>query len=381
MSLLLRTRPSSRSRAFRYTTVMELKPEIVRRLQKDRRRLFAFRAAIIATILVLIAAVLVFVICPWLAGSTHFSPLVKTTGMTAGTWIALGVLLLLGVVLVLIYVPARARMKSYFLTAVATTRDYDRPTLARFLNSLEGVAQDAGIKAARLEVLAGDVPNAFAFQGTEGPAIGITGGMLTADLEPAEIRAVLADETAAIIAGDYLRRPGSFRFEHLTYILLGLASVFSLLSLPVIRAGKGSSLTFLAALVELAGIIGIGWLIRRYTKATGHDAVRADSIAADITGDSGALERAIERADLLVNKRRRMPFPSSDYALEYMFARPHNWSETPQAWLERRSKELDYDLAGKKTDKRIAGIRQEMDALAQSAIESRDARLAALRAK
>lgn len=358
---------------------MELKREIAARIAGDRRRLFMRRSLVAAAIAALVAALSVLIVIPYFAGAVTFTPLVRETGMGLSVWVSLALGLVLAAILALAFLPGYARARRGFFRMTSRATGYDITTLARYLNVLEGVAQDAGTGAPRLEVLSGEAPNALAFQGSEEPAIGITAKTLASDLAFDEVRAVLAHELACVLSGDCLRRPGAPRFESFAYAALGLAGFLCLFSVAVVRQGNASWVTFLVAATGAAAIGAIALLLRWHSRASAHDAAGADEIALMITGDPAALSSAITRMDRLVNGRRRMPFPESDYGLDYLFARPHRWTETPEAWIARRSKELDYDLAGKRAGMRIEAIRESMDELAAAAIEGRDERLEALR--
>jgi Zn-dependent protease with chaperone function len=177
----------------------------------------------------------------------------------------------------------------------------------------------------------------------------------------------MAHELSSLVSGDYLRRPGSFKFETAAYGVLAALALLSLISIAMVRPGHSSALTFGFAALVWAYLLGTGFLIRRVRKLRGHDPVRADTVAATITENPEALASAVTTMDGLVNRRRRYLFPPSELGLDYMFAPPHNWSETPKAYLERRARELDYNLEGRNVGRRVLALQQSMDELSEQA--------------
>jgi Zn-dependent protease with chaperone function len=355
---------SLRRGPFGYTTTMELEKDVAARLAARRRRLLAWKAGITAALLAAVAALLVLVVVPYLAGSTHFTGLVKKTNgssVIVGGAFALALL----VVMLIVYLPGRFRTLRYFKALTARARSFDARALGRVMNALEGVASDAGAKAPQLAVLAAAVPNSLSFEGRQGAVIGITKGALEADIAYEELQALLAHELGSIEAGDFLRQPGSFKFEGLAYAALSVTAALGLMALAMVRAGNSGGLTLAAAFVVLGYLTAVGFMLRRLISLEGHDSVLADSIGAGITGRPDAMAGAIERMDLLVNRRRGMPFPESDFGLDYLFVQPYRWSEAPRQFLERRARELDYDLAKRNVDRRVASLQESMDELAE----------------
>jgi Zn-dependent protease with chaperone function len=328
------------------------------------RKLRAWRAGIIAVELTALAALLVLVIVPFAAGSDSFSPLVKKTGGTAaltGGLFAVGLLVLLAA----LYVPGLLRSRRYFRGLTARARKFDARSLGRVLNALEGVAGDAGVKAPFVAVLDGDAPNALAFEGRGGPVVGITDAALEADITYEELQAVMAHELASVMCGDILRQPGSFKFVGVAYVLVSAVAALGLMSLAIIRLSDSGALTFAVAAAIFAVVTVVGFMIRRLRELGGHDYLLADSIGAAITGRPNSMAGAIERMDHLVNGRKKMPYPDSELGLDYLFVQPYRWSETPLQYLQRRARELDYDLARRNVDKRVSSLQESMDELAR----------------
>jgi len=363
---------------FAYTLSMKLQESALREIEGYKRKVLAYQAGCFAALAAGIVALLVLVVVPYATGDIHFSPLVKETGgsrLIAGGLIAVG----LAVVLLAIFLPGYFRTRRYFAILTAPAGSYDSRALGRFLNALEGVAETAGVEAPYLAVLDGDIPNCMPLETASGPGVGITAGMLDADLTYPEVQAVMAHELSSLLSGDYLRMPGSFKFETAAYGLLAALALLSLISIAMVRPGHNSALTFGFAVLVWAYVLAAGFLIRRVRKVRGHDAVRADAVAAGITGKPEELENATTTMDTLVNKRKRYPFPASELGLDYMFAPPHNWSEKPRAYLERRARELDYDLTRRNVGRRVLALQQSMDELSERAAELLASRLENIR--
>jgi len=357
---------------------MKLDEVALRQVDSYKRRVRLYQTGCLAALAAGVLALLVLVVVPFATGATHFSPLVKETGglrLLAGGLIAVG----LAIVLLIVFLPGYFRTRRYFLLLTAPASSYDSRSLGRFLNALEGVAEGAGVEAPYLAVIKGDVPNSLAFETRSGPGIGITAGMLEADLTHSQVRAVMAHELASLLSRDYLRRPGSFKFEGAAYGMLALLGLLSLLSIAMVRPGHRAVLTFAFAVIVWAYVVAVGFLIRRARKVAGHDPVRADTVAASITGKPGELEDAVSAMDTMVNKRKRYPFPTSELGLDYMFAPPHNWSETPRAYLDRRAAELDYDLTRRNVDRRVSALQDSMDEISEHVENQLEARLKNLR--
>ena len=357
---------------------MKLEESATREIEGYQRRVLLYQSGCFAALTAGIIALLVLVVVPYAAGAIHFSPLIKETGgsrLLAGGLIAVG----LAVVLLVVFLPGYFRTRRYFFILTAPAGSYDRRALGKFLNTLEGVAEDAGVEAPYLAVIDGAVPNSLAFETPSGPGIGITTGMLEAELPHPQARAVMAHELSSLLSGDYLRRPGSFKFEGAAYGLLALLALLSLISIAMVRPGHRAVLTFAFAVIVWAYVLAAGFLLRRVRKVRGHDALRADTVAASITGKPEEMENAITTMDNLVNKRKRYPFPASELGLDYMFAPPHNWSEKPRAYLERRARELDYDLTRRNVGRRVLALQQSMDELSERAAELLASRLENIR--
>lgn len=356
---------------------MELEESAARRIALRKRRVLLNEIDISVAIALGLTVLVVLIIIPYLAGWETFSPLVKKTG-ASGSLVAGLIAVVIGLLLVVVYVPGFLRTRRYFLALTRRAASFDAKALARALNALDGVSDDAGVEAPHLVVLAHDVPDSIAFEGRDGPIIGMTRGMLESDLTYSELKAVLAHELASVLAGDYLRRPGSPKWEGAAYIALGALAIAGLFSIAIVRLGRGSLFTFTVALVIWGYVLALGLAVRRFRSLREHDSVMMDSLGVSITGDAQAMDSALRRVDDMVNKRRKMPYPESAYGLDFLFAPPHRWTEDARAWLARRSSELDYDLQGKNVDKRVASIQEEMDGLAEKGRAALEERLGSL---
>jgi Zn-dependent protease with chaperone function len=340
---------------------METEPALEARSRK-RRALLA-RSLVLSALIVLIVLMVAFVIVPYLAGITTFSPLVRKTGNTGNLlWLILAAVLLdLG--FAALYLPGLFRDRSHFNTLTARSREYEMGRLATFMNALDG----ARIKAEpvpEVAVLEGAPPNALSFKGKGGPTIGITRGLIDVDLSYKEIEAVMANHLASIIAGDYLVRPGLASFEFPAYVLLGIYSVVALVATSMVGAGRGLG-AGIGFLVTSAFILFLlGFFIGRLRSNRARDYLLADSLAVAITGNRAELSSAIRKVDALVNGKRKGRFPDNELGLKFTFVPAYRWSETAGQFVERRHRDLNMNSSEASVERQVDGVQKSMDELA-----------------
>lgn len=343
---------------------MSIDPEIMDLVKRKRTTLLLQKAGVIALLSVGVAALLVLVIVPFSIGNTTFSPLVKASGMSGLTWTGLIIALVVGAAGISLYIMGRRRDLAFYKQFTRRTRDYDMTQLARFMNALEGVAGKAEVKAPYVAVLDDPVPNAVAFAGDEGLVIGVTAGALDSGLEYKQVEAILAHELASSFTRDFLKPPGSARFEGAALGLLWLVAVLGILAVPIARRGNTTFVAFVVAVAVVGFLILASLWLRWLRAALEHDYLLADAVAVSLTGDRASLKSAIETMDNLVNKRGRSRFPESELGLRYLFAPPRRWSEDASTFLKRRSKELGYSLNEGAARRRSQALDQEMKDLA-----------------
>ena len=342
---------------------MKLDKVVVNRIRRDRMRLLAQEAGLLLVLLLGLAALLTLIIIPFAIGNTTFSPFVKKLGLSGFTWVAMVVALLLAVLGIGFFLVARRRDLELFVGLTKKAKGYDLKRLGLFLNALDSAADRAGLPAPYLSVLEGEVPNAITYSGEDGPAVGVTAGALGADLSFKDAQAAMAHELANTLTGDYLKRPGSARFDAWSLGLLWLDALLVLVGVPITRLGRSSLFTFALVFAALAFLVLAALWMRHIGKMSDHDYILADSIAVKITEDPEAMAGALEKMDRLVSNSRRVPFPESEMGLRFLFMPPHRWSETAAAFLKRRSVELDYKLNEKSSARRASALQQEMDEL------------------
>lgn len=344
---------------------MELEAELAARLRRNRSRSLAARGLVIAALAALCAAIIILVIVPYAAGNTTFSPLVmKTCG--AGRAVALAVVaLVVDVIFALLYVPGVIRDRSYYAKLTTRARKYNASRLAMFMNALDGARMKAGVDEPPIAVLDAGLPNALTFEGHGGrPVVGVTRGLLDADVSYAEAEAVMAHQLVGIITSDYLRKPGTFGFEISAYIMLGVFSILALAAAPMVGAGRSTwaGVGFLAGAAALL-LLG-GFFVRRLKRGDAHDYLFADTIAAEVTGKPDVLSEAIRKLDGLVNGKAGSPFPDNELGIKRLFAPPHRWSDTAARFVKRRHGELDMKASEHMLERQVEGVEKAMDELA-----------------
>ncbi len=318
-----------------------------------------------SALIVVIALILVFVIVPYLAGNTTFSPLVRKTGDLGRLLVLILVAALLDLGFAVLYIPGLFRNRSYYRTLTTTSRKYEIGRLATFMNALDGACIKAGVPEPEVAVLDSASPNALSFQREGRSLIGVTRGLLKADLSYKEIEGVMAHQLACIIAGDHLVTPGVKSFEFLAYVLLGTYSIVALAATSMVGVGRGlgMGIGFLATAAVILFLMG--FFISRLGSNKAHDHVLADSLAVAITGNRAELSSAIRKIDLLVNERERGPFPENELGLKFLFVPAYRWSETAKQFIERRHRELDMNVRTATVRRQVEGVRKSMDELAE----------------
>jgi Zn-dependent protease with chaperone function len=230
-------------------------------------------------------------------------------------------------------------------------------------------------------VLAGGTPNALTFEGHGGKAVvGVTRGLLEADLSYAELEGVMAHQLAGVMVGDFLRRPGARGFEFSAYALLGLYSIVALAAAAMVGAGRGpgAGVGFLAA--AAAVLFAAGFAIGKLRREKAHDYLLGDTIATAITRNPGALAGSIRKVDRMVNRSARMPYTDGEQGLKHLFVCPYRFSETAAQFVARRHRELNMKSSDTMVERQVAGMQEAMDKLAGWAEPLIAERLAALEA-
>ena len=206
------------------------------------------------------------------------------------------------------------------------TNEYEPTPVLKFKNAIDGVSIAAGVQSADLAVFDDHAPNAMAFADDEGtPYLGITKGLLEADISVDEANAIMAHELSHLIIGENVKPPGLWNIEFLPSVLL---VTFGVLALVSIVLQKFDFSRVLVAWLITAGIFvclvlvqrSEGFILKQLSLAYHHDDILADSIAAHITKDPQSLIDAIKKIDALMNENRRIP--GGAILARYLFVTP-----------------------------------------------------------
>jgi Zn-dependent protease with chaperone function len=341
---------------------METEPALKARIRQRRSRLA--RSLVLLALISIIALIFIFVIVPYLAGITTFSPLVRRTGEVGHLLLLILPAVLLDLIFAALYLPGMFRDRSYYRKLTATSQEYEMGRLAVFMNALDGACIKAGAPEPGVAVLRGASANALSFKRKNTPMIGITADLLKADLSYKEIEGVMAHQLACVMAGDCLVRPGVDSFEFFAYVLLGAYSVTALAATAMVGAGRGLGIgiAFLAAAAAILFLIGFS--IGRLRNNRAHDFLLADSTAVAITGNHAELSSAIRKIDVLVNKKARGTFPENELGLKFWFVPAYRWSETAEQFVARRHSDLDMNSSEASVQRQVGGVHKSMDELA-----------------
>jgi len=343
---------------------MNLEPRLVDEIKSGRRSKSALKALVLGSTAILLALVLVYIVVPYLAGNTTFSPLIRKTTGAGSVLVLLIVALLADIGFALLYIPGMKRDRAFYATLVARAKKFDPGSLGLFMNALESASARLEVEEPGLAILASKQPNALTFERDGRPVIGITRGLLGAGLSYTEAECVLAHQLASIITDDFLRRPGARAVDFVAYVLLGAFSLVGVAGAAMAGAGRAVWIGVFVLLGVALVLFFEGWMMRKVVGPRKHDYLLDDSIAASVTGRPDALAGVIRRLDGLVNGRSRGSFPANEFGLEYFFVMPYKWNDTPESFVKRRHADLKWDSKDATKERQIAGVRSTMDDLA-----------------
>ena len=212
------------------------------------------------------------------------------------------IILIAAIVGEFIYRPIISRNKfSHYVNASVNV--LSDPEAMKFENALGAMSIAAGMEPPNLIFLtARNRSNTMAFIEC-GPTVGVTTGMLNADLPVDEATAVMAHEVAHLQMGINVQPPQQFQAEYVPNLLL-LLYVFIPLSLFFVRMTAGARLPLIGIyLVVLACLIGLRFSSRYNVRMADllyfHGDMLADSVAVKLVRDASSLRRAIERVNRL----------------------------------------------------------------------------------
>lgn len=329
-------------------------------LTRRRRARVAARGSFLLAVAALCALVTALVVTPYLAGDAGASPLVRRAGGTGAAVAFLLVAVIIDLGVAVVYLPLLRHNRAYFRRLTRAGGGYDPVALALFIGALEAVARKAGVKGPDIAVLDLPVANALAFERGGRPVIGLTTGLLEAELSVGEAEAIMADELADVVTADFLRRPTVKAFEPAAYALLGLFAALGLFASPMVSVGRGVwwGVGFLAIVVGLL-LVG-GFLLRRLGSGRSRDYALADRFAAGNV-EPGALAGAIRKLDAMSNGSPRLPFPENEMALDRFFTPVYCFTDTPESFVRRRQGELGMKGREQLTERQVEGVRRAME--------------------
>jgi Zn-dependent protease with chaperone function len=225
-----------------------------------------------------------------------------------------------------LYASARYARARFQLFVEQLVLDNDHIAENKYLNALEGAAIAAGVAAPGLRVLDDPAANALAFEDEDGNwEVGVTSGLLKAEVSVSEATAIMAHELAHLIIGEGIRMPGLADLEFqpsLMLVAFSALSAASILAAPANMLYAGIAiLCILTVLVVLMLVYrSQAFIMKLLDLAHHHDDMLADSVAAKMTGDPSALKSAIEKVESLTRETGRVP--GGTILARYMFVTP-----------------------------------------------------------
>jgi Zn-dependent protease with chaperone function len=282
---------------------MEITRENIRAVWRRKVWLFLpFLAAIV------VMGALLFLLVQ--SSETQFTPASQAVASLgkASLWLFLSVpyliFLLAAFIGQVIYRPvlSRNRFALYVGTSVRDLRD---PEAMKFEDALGAVSIAAGVESPKLVFLVDDKrSNAMAFVDDKGVAtVGVTTGMLKADLPVDEATAVMAHELAHLRLGVNVDPPHLFQAEYLPNLLL-VIFFFMPIGLFFLHMTGGQVAVFaIAYTVVLGGLIALRFSsyynVRMADRLYFNGDMLADAVAVKLIRDPDALRRAIKRVNAL----------------------------------------------------------------------------------
>ncbi len=218
---------------------------------------------------------------------------------------------------------ARARFEMFI---ECQTLDVAPTSADKFTEALEGAAIGAGMQAPCMVVLDDPAANAAAFETDEGvQGVGVTAGMLEADISVGEANAVMAHELAHLVIGENVRAPVVTDVEFMPSLLLIAFGTFAVASVLVSPASIRYVLTelMIAAVLFVALVLifrSETFILKLLDLAHQHDDLLADSLAVKITRDPAAMKSAIKKVEALARKSDRVP--GGSILSRYLFVTP-----------------------------------------------------------
>jgi Zn-dependent protease with chaperone function len=218
---------------------------------------------------------------------------------------------------------ARARFRLFL---EEQSLEFEQFQLNKFTGALEGASIAADVEAPYVIVLDDPSANALAFEQPDGGrGVGVTVGLLAADIPVSEADAVMAHELAHLIIGENVREPALTDLEYQPSLLLLLFCMLATASVLL----APNDIAYIGVLVLCTAVVLLAMTLIYRSKAfimklldLGHrqDDILADSLAALITRDPGALMSAITRIEELARACGRVP--GGTVLARYLFVTP-----------------------------------------------------------
>jgi Zn-dependent protease with chaperone function len=280
---------------------MNFEPQVIERIELEKRQ--AFRSQIVIAAFPLAVIAIAGVITLLLYGLSVEKPRVEMTSNPApSNLLPLALFLFLIPAIVLVATSWTQRNKFGNFIAVRTWDTYDRQEFQRFRSGLESVSIAAGIPAPELAALElpGACTSSFLFLDGK-PHVAVTTDALELPLSDQEAEALMAHEVAHVILGDIIKTPSLLSPERLAATLPLFVACAGLIIGIMAGSGPAIVLFLITFAVVLAGSLSSNvfadYLARLFKVKWRHDDVLADSIAAKITENPEALKSAIEKLD------------------------------------------------------------------------------------
>jgi Zn-dependent protease with chaperone function len=191
--------------------------------------------------------------------------------------------------------------------------EWEPTELDKFVEALQGVSMGVGITAPAMVVLDDPAANALAFQNADGTqAVGVTAGLLKADVSVSEANGIIAHELSHLVIGDNISAPDITDLEFQPSLLMVIFGIFVVASILV---SPTSVLYVIVGIVCAAAVlVALMFFYRSQTfvmkllnLSYQHDDLLADSLAVTITRDPAALKSAIRKLDAMVRDSGRVP--------------------------------------------------------------------------
>jgi Zn-dependent protease with chaperone function len=311
---------------------MNLEPQVLESIDRNRRKVL-YEELLVLTPVVLIIAAVVFLI---------MFAFKRNVGIAAIVMLAIAI----AIALILTYSVGKS-----FKRFVKPAEEFKPVSLELFQEQLDAVSIGAGIETPELVVL--DVPsiNSVAFTRRGKPAVGVTKRAVEHPFSKEEAEAIMAHEVAHILINDILKPLDAWHLKTLPFILL---AALALLAIPVVWIAASSHSRISTAMVVLSIIffIWVGtisdFIIRRLDIARRHNDFLADSIAAKLTSNPGALRQAIRHLDAILDHAIELPL--DNYSSRHLFICPHNLTKHQKANMSLRDAMFMYGTSEKTTD-------------------------------